>query len=125
MAVVGRVYASLRHAEKPGVRVNMDKNTKKLLSTIDKQISILKMHGESHWLKWLEEDKRLIEQGHIGGIEHLLSAFGAMGSINDLYLCKENGHLINDKETSSVNEEVVKNNIKIYDLATKVKQHHA
>ncbi len=36
----------------------------------------------------------------------MLNKFGGMGSLNDLYICKENGHNIQSGEESTVNQKV-------------------
>lgn len=79
-----------------------------LIKALDDMIELLKKYNESHWAKWLEKDKLLIEKSDSQGIEHLLAAFGGMGSLNDLYICRENGHSIKYEEVKSVN-----NNIRI------------
>ena len=36
----------------------------------------------------------------------MLNKFGGMGSLNDLYICKENGHHIQASEESAVNQQI-------------------
>jgi hypothetical protein len=46
--------------------------------------------GETRWAEWLSGDGDLIRHGDIFGIDHLLSAFAGIGSINDLWLKNTN-----------------------------------
>lgn len=57
-----------------------------LLSILDELIALLRGSGETHWSAWLEKDRILIANGDFYGVEHLLRAFGGMGSFNDVAL---------------------------------------
>ena len=59
-----------------------------LASMIDEAEGLLRKHGVSHWADWLKKDSRFIRNLDFYGIEHLLSAFGGMGSLNDLGLAE-------------------------------------
>jgi hypothetical protein len=54
------------------------------------------------------------------GVEHLLSAFGGMGSINDLVIHPMNGHRVIEAEIKVVNDELQTLLGKIKGLATKL-----
>jgi len=97
--------------------MKMEQKKEKLISYLSSAISILQKHGEKHWASWLDKDKNLLEKSDYYGIEHLLSAFGGMGSLNDLYICKENGHDIESNQISAVNEKILKLNNKIFEIA--------
>jgi hypothetical protein len=59
-------------------------DVERLAGLVEKWAALLrKYHGENHWVKWLEGDARLLRISDFRGVEHLLSAFGGMGSIND------------------------------------------
>jgi hypothetical protein len=48
--------------------------------------------GETHWAKWIETD---IHEWHESeDVSHHLSAYGGMGSFNDVYICAANGHSV-------------------------------
>ncbi|UFX46796.1 hypothetical protein HAP47_0009050 [Bradyrhizobium sp. 41S5] len=47
----------------------------------------------SHWADWMEISRREIAGGDFHGIERLLSAYGGMGSFNDLVLSSSNDEL--------------------------------
>jgi hypothetical protein len=100
----------------------MGTKTEKLISYLADAISMLQRHGVTHWATWLEKDKNLLEKSDFYGIEHLLSAFGGMGSFNDLYICKENGHSIEDDQVSIVNDKLMELNRKIYELAEEIRK---
>jgi hypothetical protein len=51
-------------------------------------IAILERHGLEHWASWLRTDEARIRELDLYGLEHLLSAFGGMGSLNDLRLAR-------------------------------------
>ena len=89
---------------------------------LDEATTLLKKHEVSHWAEWLDKDKSLLEKSDFYRIEHLLSAFGGMGSFNDLYICKENGHIIENDETTSVNDNLFAMNRAIYDLAEEIRK---
>jgi hypothetical protein len=55
-----------------------------LLNTLAEAESLLRSHGEEHWASWLRRDAALIRASDGFGLEHLLRAFGGMGSFNDL-----------------------------------------
>lgn len=98
------------------------KKAEKLISHLAEAISILQKHGENHWANWLEKDKVLLEKSDYYGIEHLLSAYGGMGGFNDLYICKENGHTIENDEIPTVNDKIMKLSRQIYELAEEIRK---
>ena len=57
--------------------------TAELISALDQITMILRGSNETHWATWLEKDRTLIANGDFYGVEHLLQAFGGMGSFND------------------------------------------
>ena len=59
-----------------------------LLSLLEEAASLLRKHKVDHWANWLERDAQLIRGLDFYGVEHLLSAFGGMGSLNDLALAQ-------------------------------------
>jgi len=57
-----------------------------LLSILNELIAFLREFREMNWSAWLEKDRGRIANGDFQGVEHLLCAFGSMGSINDVAL---------------------------------------
>jgi len=58
----------------------------KLAEFLDEAETLLRQHHIPHWADWLARDAQLIRNKDFYGIEHLRSAFGGMGSLNDLNL---------------------------------------
>jgi len=53
---------------------------------------LLRSVGESHWAKWIETD---ISQWRASrDTSHHLSAYGGMGSFNDVWICAANSHKV-------------------------------
>ena len=57
-----------------------------LLSILDELVALLRSSDEMPWSAWLEKDRRLIANGDFYGADHLLRAFGGMGSFSDVAL---------------------------------------
>lgn len=87
----------------PRLGANVHPEIKALAEVLERAQALLTKHGEKHWAFWLEQDARRIRNLDLYGVEHLLSAFGGMGSINDLVLHPLNGHLIQESETDEAN----------------------
>ncbi len=64
----------------------MHPDVEALADRLHKAVAILERHKVEHWAYWLRGDEAKIRALDFYGIEHLLSAFGGMGSINDLGL---------------------------------------
>ena len=72
----------------------MGPKTKQLIDVLDKLTLLLGQEDEKHWANWMSSVQNLIVAGYFRGIEKLLSAYGGMGSLNDVYL--KNTSLAND-----------------------------
>ena len=57
-----------------------------LVADLGESIDILRTAGDDHWSSWLERGRRHVVAGDAYGLDYLLSAFGGMGSFNDLIL---------------------------------------
>ncbi len=88
-----------------------------LLDGLDELIELLRHHGEEHWADWLAADRRSLTRHDSQGIEHLLSAFGGMGSLTDLHLSGVNGHRVTDAEESGANERLSTLRSRVHTLA--------
>ncbi|WP_158903598.1 hypothetical protein [Burkholderia sp. L27(2015)] len=62
--------------------------------------------GEARWEDWIARDLMLVESLDAYGLEHFLSAFGGMGSINDLIIHPINGHQIAPSDVNATNEKL-------------------
>ncbi|CAG4891988.1 DUF6966 domain-containing protein [Paraburkholderia gardini] len=61
-----------------------------LAHMLDQAEALLRSYGQVRWAEWLAKDARLIRSLDGYGIEHLLSAYGGMGSLNDVVLQRSN-----------------------------------
>jgi hypothetical protein len=82
----------------------MGPKTKSLIDTLTELSSLLRQHDEQHWSSWIESDLRRIGSGDLHGVTHFLSAYGGMGSFNDLVLHPENGHRVDIASVRRVND---------------------
>jgi Domain of unknown function (DUF6966) len=58
---------------------------------LDETIGLLERYGEDQWAAWPRTSRRRLAAGDAYGLDHLLQAFGGMGSFNDLALMRANG----------------------------------
>ncbi len=63
-----------------------------LLASLDDASALLAKHGAHRWAAWLSEDRERIANHDRYGVEHLLMAFGGMGSLNDVVFHPMNGN---------------------------------
>lgn len=64
----------------------MGDQVESLLADLDEAIGVLAGVGEKFWQEWLRRGRVEIARGDAHGLDRLLSAFGGMGSFNDLVL---------------------------------------
>jgi hypothetical protein len=95
--------------------------TQELISFLDVTAQRLRTYGEDYWAEWLEDDAQLLRSEDFRGIEHLLSAYGGMGSFNDVYLCPTNGNKIAESEVKAADEWLDAQRSKMYDLAEQIR----
>ncbi len=62
---------------------------------------LLDKSGVNFWRDWIGQDIRLWEENK--SVEHHLSAYGGMGSFNDVVICTENKHYISKIQEPWVN----------------------
>jgi len=62
-----------------------------LLEVLDEIIQLLDADGEQHWSGWMRQSRDWLLNSDFAGIEHLLSAYGGMGSFNDLIIFQNKG----------------------------------
>ena len=72
--------------------------TSSLNSDIDKLNSLFLKHGEKRW--------KINRVSSGSEARNLINSFGGMGSLNDIYICKINGHKIEKSEEAKVNEQI-------------------
>jgi hypothetical protein len=99
----------------------MDK-VDQLISILEQIELLLSAHGEQHWSNWIRKDIETIKNQDAYGIFHFPSAYGGMGSFNDIWLCTENGHKIIDSEVDDINNKLSTMKSMAYTLANDIKR---
>lgn len=97
----------------------------RLLETIEAASSLLRRYGVEFWAKWLADDATRIRSRDFQGLEHLLSAYGGMGSLNDVYICPENGHPVAAEDVAAVNKQLQHLLSRIFKLAERLRREEA
>ena len=99
-----------------------DARYQQLLLDLDELAKVLRKYGENRWADLLAKDRLALEAFETRAIEHLLSAFGGMGSFNDLFLHPSNGHSIKEEEVAGVEEHLADISSQIWINAKYLKQ---
>ena len=105
----------------------MDPKTKELVVILERLIFLLESNNEIHWSTWIAKSKSRIESSDFSGIELLLSAYGGMGSFNDLVICQlmNNGKVEVTNGYSEKNKELSILRSKAWELAESIKHEKA
>ncbi len=69
---------------------DIDSLQQDLVHDLAQVIDMLWRQGESRWAEWLAGDRDLIRHGDPFGLDHLLSAFAGITSINRVWLRRTN-----------------------------------
>jgi hypothetical protein len=72
---------------------NGEEAVKQLLTVLEPLAILLRENGEKRWAGWIEKSTRHLQAGDLHGVDHLLSAYGGMGSINDIKASDDIGEL--------------------------------
>ena len=64
----------------------MGQMTEQLIDVLDQLATVLESDGDTHWSQWMRKAKAHLMNSDYYGVEYFLSAFGGMGSLNDLIL---------------------------------------
>lgn len=64
----------------------MGPKTQELIGVLDELASVLESDGNNHWGGWMRKARSRLLNSDFSGIEYLLSAYGGMGSLNDVVL---------------------------------------
>jgi hypothetical protein len=91
-----------------------------LILLLEEMIPLLRSYNMTHWPGWLESGLRSLRDGDPDGADHLLMAYGGMGSFNDLIICPENGHDIDRDAIEPVNRRLDELRAKSYVLARRI-----
>jgi hypothetical protein len=63
-----------------------DDRVERLIATLDSLVGLLRASDQEFWADWIETAREQIQRRDPSGLDYLLSAYGGMGSLNDLYL---------------------------------------
>ncbi|WP_439853712.1 DUF6966 domain-containing protein [Pseudomonas yamanorum] len=64
----------------------MGPKTAELIDVLEELAILLESDGDNHWSRWMRKAKTLLQVSDYSGITYLRSAYGGMGSFNDLIL---------------------------------------
>ena len=90
-----------------------------LAQMLDQAEALLRSYEQVRWAEWLAKDARRIRSLDGYGVEHLLSAYGGMGSLNDVVLQRSTG--VGVLLDASDNERFDKLRSDIYGLAKRLR----
>ena len=91
---------------------------------LDELAFVLESDGNTHWCGWMQKVKARLLNSDYSGIEYLLSAYGGMGSLNDVVLGQSynNGVFTWKHEHAELNEKFTSLSSRAYELANAIKQ---
>ncbi|MBJ9975229.1 hypothetical protein IAE35_05550 [Pseudomonas sp. S75] len=64
----------------------MNSSTQPLIDVLERLALLLESDGDQHWSQWMRRARSRLLEGDLSGARYLLSAYGGMGSFNDLIL---------------------------------------
>ena len=77
---------------------DFDERHKRLLASLSDLDGLLSKYDENAWAEWVRRNREKIERGQRHGLDSFLSAFGGMGSLNDVVIHPLNGNPIDDEQ---------------------------
>lgn len=97
-----------------------------LLETLSDIIQLLESDGEQHWSRWIHQSYERLRNSDYSGIELLLSAYGGMGSFNDLVICQsyEDGLFRWKESYTEKNDKLDVLRGKAWELADDIRRNH-
>lgn len=104
----------------------MGPKTTQLIAVLEAIIQVLDSDGEKHWRKWMASARSRLVNSDYSGVEHLLDAYGGMGSFNDLVIRQSmvagrSGWKAGAKEANNKLDAL---RGEAYELAQYIKHHH-
>jgi hypothetical protein len=89
----GKYKKKMTGRPEPNRNSPMGPKTNELVEILGQLVAMLESDGNAHWSDWMRRAQSLLERSDASGIDGLLSAYGGMGSFNDLILGQtmENG----------------------------------
>ena len=102
----------------------MGPKTRELVAVLDELTAVLKSDGNIHWSSFIHRAKSRLMNADYSGIESLLSAYGGMGSINDLVLGQsvEGGEFSWKAGHVELNEKFLALKSRAWELADEIKR---
>lgn len=82
----------------------VDDRLAQLTVALDELVVLLRDHGETHWSRWAERCRSELARFDAVALDHLLGAYGGMGSFSDLIILAVNGHDVRPEEEAAVND---------------------
>lgn len=82
----------------------MDADVERLAEALDELAAFLADHSESSWAEWTSKDAAWTRRGDGYGVTHFLSAFGGMGSLDDVVFDPRNGNAASMAEAEGLNQ---------------------
>lgn len=98
----------------------MNSEVERLASMLDEAAVLLYAAGLESWGEWFERDADRIRSLDFFGVEHVLSAFGGMGSFNDVVLMSRSEDASPGRVLHAENERLDVLRTSIYELAKKL-----
>jgi len=99
----------------------VDEDATRLVTILEEMTNLLADHSERNWADWIAQDIAWIRQGDGYGVLHFLSAFGGMGSLNDVVFHPLNGNVATTLEARPINERFQALKSEAYLLATSLR----
>jgi hypothetical protein len=99
----------------------MDDKVDVLLRLLDEATELLRAYDGAHWAGWLERGAHLVRVHDLYGVEHLLKAFGGMGSLTDVLIDPANGHRVVVENVDAVNQRFGRLRNSVYILASELR----
>ncbi|MDQ0708834.1 hypothetical protein QFZ52_001486 [Arthrobacter woluwensis] len=75
----------------------------------------LEKYGVSRWSSWADHCLALLQSGDPRALEGVRSAFGGMGSLNDVVISQHNGQLLTDSEAAAANQRLARLTSSVYE----------
>lgn len=72
--------------------MNAPNDVVRLADLLGEAVTLLERYGETRWASVLSAARCELRAGDANGLLRLRSAFGGMGSLNDLLIMEANGH---------------------------------
>lgn len=104
----------------------MGPKTAQLIAVLEEIIRLLDSDGEKRWKKWMASVRSRLVNSDYSGVEHLLDAYGGIGSFNDLVIGQSmvGGQFSWKPGAEEANDKLDALRGEAYELAEYIKHHH-